>query len=142
MQSAAFIKKPVQGDLAYLDPAYADASKRMAEAMTMHALAGMSGHWVAFKLADGTSPDNHTAYETRIECVKHQKWDRDNIVYLEVVPGGMEPKEAGAFLQWARFLHSQGWRLPNPDFDFDGGMPDTRADRLAMANHLISGGDK
>jgi hypothetical protein len=132
--------QPVAGQLAYLDPAYADASKRMAEAMTMHALAGSAGQWVAFKLADGTSPDRNTAYETRIECVKHQKWDRDNIVYLEVVPGGMEPREAGAFLQWARCLHSQGWRLPDPDFDFDGGMPDTRADRLAMARHLISGG--
>jgi hypothetical protein len=140
MGDAAFRKAPVSGQLAYLDPALSDASKRMADAMTMHWLAGSAGHWVAFKLADGTSPDRNTAYETRIECVKHQKWDRDNIVYLEVVPGGMEPKEAGAFLQWARFLHSQGWRLPDPEFNFDNGMPDSRADRLAMARHLISGG--
>ena len=93
MGDAAFRKAPVSGELAYLDPAFADASKRIADAMTMHYLAGASGQWVAFKLADGTSPDHNTAYETRIECVKHQKWDRDTIVYLEVIPGGMEPRK-------------------------------------------------
>lgn len=140
MQSAA--RQPVRGDQAYLDPEFADAAKRMSEAMTLHAIAGNSGCWASFRIADGREVIPHTAYATRIEAVKFARWDRDNVAYLEIVPGGMQAKEAGAFLQWARFLHSQGWRLPDPEFDFDGGMPDTRADRLAMANHLISGGDK
>ena len=140
--TAALRKPPVAGNAAYLDPAFADAAKSIASAMTLHALAGMRGHWAAFKLSDGSSPDHNTAYPTRIECVRHQKWDRDNIVYLEIQPGGMEPREAGAYLQWARFLHDQGWRLPNPDFDYDGGMPYLKSDRLAMARHLISGGSK
>lgn len=133
-------KAPVAGEHAYLDPAFADASKRISDAMTLHYLAGSAGQWCAFRLADGTSPDHHTVYPTRIECVRFQKWDRDNVVYLQVEPPGMSPKEAGAFLQWARFLHSQGWRLPDPGFDYDGGMPDRKSDRLAMARHLISGG--
>jgi hypothetical protein len=140
--SSPIVKQPVSGDRAYLDPAFSDAAKRMADAMTLHAIGGNSGRWASFYLGTGHEVIAHTAYETRIEAVRFAKWDRDRIVYLEIVPGGMEPKEAGAFLQWARFLHSQGWRLPDPEFDFDGGMPDTRADRLAMANHLISGGDK
>ena len=133
-------KAPVPGEQAYLDPAFSDAAKRISDAMILHYLAGRTGEWAAFRLADGTTPDRHTTYPTRIECVKHQKWDRDTIVYLQVEPPGMSPKEAGAYLQWARFLHSQGWRLPDPEFDYDGGMPDLKSDRLAMARHLISGG--
>jgi len=140
LSHSAFRKPPVSGSLAYLDPAFADAAKRMADAMTLHALAGSGGQWASFYISTGREVIANTAYATRIEAVKFAKWDRDRVVYLEIVPGGMEAREAGAFLQWARFLHSQGWRLPDPEFDFDGGMPDTRADRLAMARHLISGG--
>jgi hypothetical protein len=119
-----------------------DEARRIADAMTLHSIGGNAGQWASFRMSDGREVHPCTAYASRIEAVRSANWDRDTTVYLEIVPGGMEPKEAGAFLQWARFLHSQGWRLPDPDFDFDGGMPDTRADRLAMANHLISGGAK
>jgi hypothetical protein len=132
--------QPTGGELAYLDPAYADAAKRIADSMTLHAIAGNGGRWASFRLSDGREVIPHTAYATRIEAVKFARWDRDSTVYLEIVPGGMQPREAGAFLKWARFLHAQGWRLPDPDFDFDGGMPDLKSDRLAMARHLISGG--
>jgi hypothetical protein len=133
-------KTPVAGNLAYLDPEFADASKRIANAMTLHALAGSAGRFAAFKIADGSSPDHNTVYDTRIEAVAHQKWDLDTVMYLEITPDGMQPREAGALLQWWRFLYSRGWRYPYPEFDFDGGMPDLKSDRLAMANHLISGG--
>lgn len=136
------VKQPVAGNLAYLDPEFADAARRMADAMTLHAIGGNSGRWASFYLGTGHEVIKHTAYATRIEAVKFAKWDRDRIVYLEITPDGMQPREAGAFLKWARFLHSQGWRLPDPEFDFDGGMPDLKSDRLAMARHLISGGDK
>lgn len=141
MQSAT-TRRPVTGETAYLDPALSDAAKRMADAVTLHAIGGNGGRWASFRLDSGREVIPHTAYATRIEAVRFAKWNRDTVVYVEIVPGGMEPKEAGAFLQWARFLHSRGWRLPDPGFDFDGGMPDTRADRLAMARHLISGGVK
>jgi hypothetical protein len=132
--------QPAAGELAYLDPAYADAAKRIADAMTLHAVAGNSGRWASFRLFDGREIIPHTAYATRIEAVRFAKWDRDTTVYMEIVPGGMQPREAGAFLKWARFLHAQGWRLPDPEFDFDGGMSHLKSDRLAMARHLISGG--
>ena len=131
---------PVAGHLAYLDLAFSDAAKRVSDAMTLHALAGGAGRFAAFRIADGTSPDHNTVYDTRIEAVVHQKWDLDTVMYLEIAPDGMQPQEAGACLQWWRFLHSRGWRYPYPEFDFDGGMPDLKSDRLAMARHLISGG--
>lgn len=120
-------------------PAYSDAARRIADEMTMHTLAGSVGSWAAFALADG-QPMGHVAFDTRIEAVTACRWDRDNFVYLQVSPDGMQPKEAEAFLAYARFLHDQGWRLPNPEFDFDASMPTFAWDRAAMARHLISGG--
>jgi hypothetical protein len=143
LSDIAFRKAPDPGELAYLDPAFSDASRRIADAMTLHYLAGTTGQWCAFALADGTSPDGNTTYDKWVECVRHRRWDRDRFVYLQVEPPGMEPKEAGAFLKYARFLHSQGWRLPPPDeFDYPdvSACPDFKADRAAMARHLISGG--
>jgi hypothetical protein len=142
MSNAALRKPPVAGNAAYLDPEFSDAAKRMAAAMTLHAIGGNAGRWASFYIGTGHEVIRHTAYASRIEAVRFAKWDRDRVVYLEIVPGGMEPKEAGAYLQWARFLHSRGWRLPSPDFDYDGGMPHLKSDRLAMARHLISGGSK
>lgn len=118
---------------------YSDDAKRMSDEMTMHSLAGMKGHWAAFRLSDGT-PRDHAAYVTRKEAVMAQRWDRDETVYLEITPDGMTPKEAEAFLEWARFLHGQGWRLPDPEFDYDGGMPAFSWDKRAMARHLVTGG--
>lgn len=117
---------------------YSDAAKRIADEMTMHTLAGEAGHWAAFRLSDGRARD-HTAYSTRIEAVKAQRWDRDETVYLEITPDGMIPKEAEAYLTYARFLHNHGMRLPDPEFDYDGGMPAFSWDKRANARHLIKG---
>lgn len=145
MGDTAFRRAPDRSEHAYLDPAFSDAAKRISDAMTLHYLAGKTGQWVAFALADGRSPDGGTTYDRWAEAVRFQKWDRDRFVYLQVEPPGMTPKEAGAYLKYARFLHSQGWRLPPPDeFDYPdvSACPEFKADRLAMARHLISGGVK
>lgn len=117
---------------------YSDDAKRISDEMTMHSIAGMKQHWAAFRLSDGT-PRDHTAYVTRIEAVMAQRWDRDETIYLEITPDGMTPKEAQAYLNWARFLHDHGMRLPDPTFDYDGGMPAFAHDKRAMARHLIKG---
>lgn len=116
-----------------------DEVKRLKYAMDTHAVAGSRG-WVAFRLADGTSPDNHTVYETRVEAVRHQNWDRDNMIYLEIIPGGMPYGEAEAVLQFARALHNAGFRIPSPDYDFDPTMPYQTSDRKKKIAHLASGG--
>jgi hypothetical protein len=117
-------------------PAYPDDAKRIADAMTMHTVLGHSGMWCAFALADGRSPDN-TAYPTRDEAVMYQRWDRDNYVYLMVQPDGMHPKEAEAFLRYARALHDKGFRLPDPEnLDKIPTMPLTKQDQREQIRAL------
>jgi hypothetical protein len=116
-----------------------DDVKRIKHAMDTHAVAKSVG-WVAFRLADGTSPDSNTVYERRVDCVKHQGWDRDNVIYLDIQPDGMSFGEAEAVLSFARSLHDAGFRIPNPEFDFDPVMPHQTADRRKKIAHLASGG--
>jgi len=116
-----------------------DEARRIADAMTLHTLAGQAGQWASFRMSDGREVQRGVAYATRVQAVRAAGWDRDTTVYLEITPDGMEPKAAQAFLSYARFLHSRGWRLPSPDFDFDGGMPAFSWDRAAMARQLIGG---
>lgn len=117
-----------------------DEARRIADAMTMHSVCGQAGRWASFRMSDGREVHRAQTYPTRIEAVRLARWDRDTTVYLEITPDGMQPKEADAFLKYARFMHSQGWRLPDPAFDYDAGLPALKSDRLAMARHLISGG--
>jgi hypothetical protein len=115
---------------------YSDDARRIADEMTLHAIAKSTG-WAVFALATGR-PANHMAYPRRQDAVRDMKWDRDNYLYLEI--HGMTPREAQAVLSYARFLHDQGWRLPDPEFDYDASMPTYSWDQLANARHLLSGG--
>ena len=119
---------------------YSDDVRRVADEMDLHAVAGSSG-WAVFALADGR-PADHTPYESWTAAVKSTKWDRDNFMYLEIRPDGMPLREAEAVLRYARFIHSQGWRIPSPDaeqFAQATQMPYQPRDRRVMAKQLISG---
>lgn len=117
---------------------WSDAAKRIADEMTMHAIAHSEG-WVCFRLSDGT-PLDHIAHDRRIDAVKAAGWDRDRFIYLEVAPDGMTPKEAEACLKYARVLHDAGFRIPSPEFEFDPTMPLLRSDKIKTIRHLASGG--
>jgi hypothetical protein len=121
-------------------PVEDDAARRIADEMTLHALAGKAGHWCAFRLADGTPMHRGTCYETRREAVRFCKWDRDRVIYLEVQPVAMDPREAQACLNFARQLHDAGFRIPDPDFEYSPTMPLLPADRVKTIRHLASGG--
>jgi hypothetical protein len=118
---------------------YSDEAKRIADEMSMHAVAGSRG-WAVFALSDG-SPLDHTAYPTWNRAVKAAKWDRDNYMFAEIPPDGMPPSHAQAILKYARFMHSQGWRIPNPDWEHGQAtsMPYQPWDRARMAKQLVSG---
>jgi hypothetical protein len=121
------------------DMSFRDACSRIKSAMDMHAVAGSSGY-AAFKLEDG-STDN-VAYETWNDAVRHQRWDRDNYMYLEITPDGMHSLlEAAAPLDFARFLRQQGMRIPSPEWvDHQAmSMPYQPWDRQRMARQLIAG---
>lgn len=122
------------------DPEHKDlinCSRRVADAMNLHAVAKSAG-WAAFKLSDGTS--DNVPYARRVDAVRAMKWDRDNYAYLEIAPDGMTDKEAYHVFKYARFLYLKGWRLPDPDFDFDPTMPAFAWDQRSSARNLISGG--
>lgn len=114
-------------------------ARRIAEAMTSHSHAGNAGRWASFRMSDGREVQSRAAYMSRIEAVRFARNDRDTTVYLEITPDGMPNADAQDVLCYARFLHSRGWRLPDPEFDFDGGMPAFGWDRAAMARQLVGG---
>lgn len=122
-----------------------EAAKCISEEMTMHALALVAGAhdggWVAFWLADGR-PLDHTVYPVRTDAVKAAKWDRDHVIYLEVQPDAMTPAAAKACINYARTLHKMGFRIPDPDFNYDATMPLLKADRAKQIIHLASGGKR
>jgi hypothetical protein len=113
-----------------------DDARRIADEMTLHTIAGNTGRWCAFRLADGKPVARHACFDTRIDAVKACKWDRDNYVYLEVQPDGMTPRAAFEFLDYARQLHNAGFRLPDPEFDYAASMPTLMSDRVKQINHL------
>lgn len=121
------------------DPALLDAARRIADEMTLHALAKAEG-WCAFRLADGTPMFRGTCFPTRTEAVRWCRHDRDNVVYLETQPDAMGVHEAIACLKYARALHAAGFRIPAPEFEYDASMPGLRADRYKAVRHLASGG--
>jgi hypothetical protein len=95
------------------NPKWSDDARRMADAITLHAVAGNGGKWAVITLADGR-PRDLVAYDTREDAVRSTRWNRDYFVYILIQPDGMQPKEAEAFLSYARQLHDAGFRLPDP----------------------------
>ena len=115
----------------------ADAARRIADEMTMHAIMHAEG-WAAFRLSDGSALD-HVAYERRTDAVRAAGWDRDRVMYLEIQPDGMTIQAADACLRFARILHDAGFRIPSPEFEYDPTMPLLAHDRLATIRHLSAG---
>lgn len=122
--------------------AYGSDVKNVKHALDTHAVAKSRG-WVAFRLADGTSPDNNTVYDSWSEAVRFQRWDRDNFAYVELQPDGCPSyREAEAILTYARTLHDMGYRIPSPDWEageMAASMPLRPSDRARMARQLASG---
>lgn len=83
----------------------------MADAITLHAVAGSAGKWAVITLQDGR-PRDMVAYETRAEAVMSTRWNRDYYVYILIAPDGMQPKEAEAFLKYARSIDASTIRFP------------------------------
>jgi hypothetical protein len=122
-------------------PAISDDAKRMSYGMNMLAILGERGKWASFALADGRG--DNTPYDTREDAVRHRRHDRDNYVYLLIPADGMSPQDAQRFLDYARMLHDNGYRLPDPR-DFHAGdanfpvhdRPLLKADAYAQIREL------
>jgi hypothetical protein len=90
---------------------YSDDARRMADCMSLHAVAKSKG-WAVFALADGRS--DNVPYESLNAAYRSKKWDRDNYVYLQISPNHCDPAIMQGFLDYARMLHDAGARMPDP----------------------------
>lgn len=92
---------------------YSDAAHRCSDIVTMAAIAGDTGKWLAIRMSDGGY--DGVIYDHRRDAVRHQL-SENWCCYVQVQPGGMTPKEADAFISYCRALYDAGFRLPDPEF--------------------------
>jgi hypothetical protein len=112
-----------------------DAAKRISDAVNLAALAGDIGKWMAFRLNTGTT--DHTLYDSRAAAVEKQLWP-EHMCFIQVMPGGMQPKEAQAYLLYWRALHDNGGRFRDADFTMPP-MPLIKTDQIRQIQKLIRG---
>ena len=116
-------------------PQYSDAAKRCADNVTLAAIAGMTGRWIAVRLSDG-GYDN-AIYDTRADAVRHQLHETQ-CAYIQVQPGAITAKEAEAFLDYNRAVYDAGFRMPDPEFSMPL-MPLTLKDQRRQIRVLSKG---
>jgi hypothetical protein len=100
-----------------------DAAKMISDKYNTHRLAmGLAaiGQWFVVRLADGTSPDADTLYASKEAAVYHMGARSYEMAYVRIKPSSMSWQEAQAFLNYARKLHRNGWRMPDPDSPHGG----------------------
>jgi len=84
---------------------HSDEAKRLSDAYTMHRLAdpiGNIGRWFAVAIADGTSGDNNTLYDNRLDAITHQHHNEMYYAYIQIVPSNMPVCDAEIYLAAVR----------------------------------------
>lgn len=107
-----------------LEPKCGDAARRMAAAVTLAAMNGGAGRWLAVKLIDGSS--DNTLYGSRSEAVTYQL-SPEYATYVLVPPDGMTTGQADRVLSFWRQCYDAGFRAVDPRDDIPS-MPLTRPD--------------
>jgi hypothetical protein len=95
---------------------HSDAAKNTAFVYATHRAAkgdAAIGSWMAVSLADGSS--DNVLYETRRECVRHQKHREQECAFFNIRPCDLSICEAAAFLRISRMAYSNGHRLADPE---------------------------
>lgn len=82
-----------------------DASRRMADAITLHAVAGSAGRCVLIRLLDGSQPDQLAAYASREEAERFKTHPAQ--IAIVIPPGGMRPAEAEEVLHYHRDVYDK-----------------------------------
>lgn len=93
-----------------------DVGKRIADQYSLHRVAdphGSIGKWFAVTLHDGTS--DGTLYDTKQQCIRHQKQFEMYYAYIQVTPAHMTPKYADTFIDLHRRMYDKGIRMADPD---------------------------
>lgn len=108
---------------------------RCSDIINLAVISGQVGRWIAIRLSDGGW--DGTVYDHRADAVSHQL--HENLcAYVQVVPGGMNPQEAQAYLDYHRALYDEGFRLPDPEFQ-PPLMPLTARDQMRQIRTLTKG---
>lgn len=121
-------------------PLHSDAAKRISDVYTMHRLAdpiGNIGHWFALAIADGTSGDDNTLYDSRGEAVKHQHHNEVYYLYIQIVPSNMPVCDAEILLNGVRKTYKARKHLLDRDNKAGGLDVITRLtaeDQIAQSN--------
>jgi hypothetical protein len=100
--------------IAELAPKCGDAARRLADEITLHAIAGSAGKWAAIRLRDGGS--DHVAYDSRSDAVIHQL-SPEYCTFALIPPGGMTIREADVLLDFWRQVYDAGFRAVDPRDD-------------------------
>lgn len=114
---------------------FGDAERRCADAVTLAAVAGCTGMWVAVRLGDGRTDGN--VYDSRAAAISHQR-GLAAFTPVQVQPGGMQPHEAAALLDYWRKLHAADVRDDDSSLLLPL-MPLTAADRRRQIRVLSKG---
>ena len=112
-----------------------DAAKRCADIVTLASIAGSVGLFVAIRLSDGGY--DGALYDSREDAIRHQLHP-ERATYVLVPPGGMQPYEAEALLDYWRKLADAGVRDDDPAVAMPL-MPLTAADRRRQIRALSKG---
>lgn len=116
---------------------HSDAAKRLRDTYSLHQIASDTagrdavGKWFASALEDGSS--DGTLYDSKKECIRHQKHNEQRYTYIRIVPHTMNVCEAEVMLATARRLYASGLRMIDPD-DRHGGKELIR--RLTIEDQL------
>jgi hypothetical protein len=95
---------------------HTDAARRMADTFNLHRMADQYGainRWIAVRLSDGTS--DHTLYDTKSECVRHQHGNEQWYSFIKIVPTTMNVCEAEVKLRTDQRMYDAGFRMADPD---------------------------
>lgn len=109
-----------------LEPKCGDAARRMSSAVTLAAMNGGAGKWLAVKLRDGSS--DHVVYDKRSDAMRHQL-SPEYATYVLIPPDGMTTGQADRVLGFWRDCYDNGLRAVDPRDDIPS-MPLTRPDGL------------
>lgn len=106
----------------------------MADAITLHAIAGSAGRFTIIKLLDGSEVDRIAAYTSREEAERFKTHPAQ--VALLIPPGGMRAPEAEEVLHYHREMYEA---LGSRPFEVGYLMPNTRRDQRRQIRVLKRG---
>ena len=117
-------------------PVFSDAALRCSDIITLAAVSGNAGKFIAIRLIDGGW--DGTVYDHFSDAVRHQL-HHTLCTYVKVPPDGMPPGDASELLDYWRKAYDAGFRQPDPEIRTPL-MPLLKADRQRQIDALTKRG--